>query len=288
MAKAASRLHTSAMTPSAHTAVVLDFAAMLRGQRRVRRLSQLDLALRAEVSQRHLSFLESGRARPSRDMVLHLAAVLDLPLAERNQWLQAAGFAAHYAQRDIGAVDMTPVRSALQLLLHHHEPLPAVVIDRQWNVVMSNRAMDCLLSLPGDVDARWHRVCGQGPRNLLKLTLHAEGLRPYIVNFGEVAGAILARLTREAQEYPELRSLLEDVLRYPGLPSRRLATEPIVADLPVLSTQLEMHGMRLQLFSMLSSFGTPLDITADLLRVEQFFPADADSERLLKALGEGG
>lgn len=257
------------------------FGRMLRECRRTRRLSQLDLALNAEVSQRHLSFLESGRARPSRDMVLLLAQAMDLPLDSRNRLLNAAGFAQLYPRRALDASAMAPVRSALERMLAMHEPFPAVVVDRAWNLVMSNRAAPKLFELLGGLAPMAERV---GGANLLRMTLHPEGLRPYIANFEEMAVPLLARTAREAAEHPALDSLLQEVLRYPGLPARSRTVDWAAPMLPVLPTRFVVGGVELSLISTLTSFGTPLDETADELRIENLFPADEASEALLRQL----
>ncbi len=262
----------------------VSFGQMLRDCRRARRLSQLDLALHAEVSQRHLSFLESGRARPSREMVAQLAAALDMPLRERNRLLQSAGYAGLYPQRRLEAADMQPVHAALELMLRHHEPYPAVVVDRAWNLVMANEAMQRVLAVAGDVEARWRRVCGDGPRNIMKMTFHAEGLRPLIANLDEVAPPFLARTAREALEHPEVQNVLDEVLRYPGLPSKLRQIDLEASRLPVLPTHFRINELDLRMFTMMTTFGTPQDVTADDLRVESFFPADEASAALLKAL----
>lgn len=260
------------------------FGALLRDVRRARRLSQLDLALQADVSQRHLSFLESGRALPSREMVVQLAQALDLPLRERNRLLHTAGYAGIYPQRKLETVDMQPVRSALELLLNHHEPYPAVVVDRAWNLFMANTAMQRLTALAGDAEAMWQRVAGNGPRNLLKLTFHPQGLRPLIANLDEIAPPMLARTAREALEHPDVQDVLDEVLRYPGLPSKLRQIDLEASRLPVLPTHFRLNGMDLRMFTMLATFGTPQDVTADELRVESFFPADESSAVLLRGL----
>jgi transcriptional regulator with XRE-family HTH domain len=262
----------------------VSFGPLLRDARRARRLSQLDLSLHAEVSQRHLSFLESGKARPSRDMVVQLATALDLSMRERNRLLQTAGFAGIYPQRPLAATDMAPVRAALDLMLDHHAPYPAVVVDRAWNLVTANTPMQRLMTVLGDPDDRWQRVCGDGPRNLMMMTLHAEGLRPLIVNLHELAPMMLARTAREALEHPDIQPVLDTVLAYPGLPRAYRKIDLSQASLPVVPTHLRFNGHDLRLFTMLATFGTPLDVTTDELRVELFFPADEASRALLHAM----
>jgi transcriptional regulator with XRE-family HTH domain len=262
------------------------FGHLLRDVRRARKLSQLELSMNAEVSQRHLSFLESGRAQPSREMVMQLAVALDLPLRERNRMLMSAGFAGVYPQRKLDAADMAPVRAALDMLLAHHEPYPAIAVDRAWNLFLGNRAVPKVFGILGDLDVVWKKVCGDGPRNVLKLTLHPDGLAPYIVNLAEIAPALLARTAREALEHPEVQDVLDEVLRYSSIPARwrSIDLHQHASPLPVLPTHVRAHGVDLRMFSMLSTFGTPQDVTADELRVETFFPADAASEAILRAL----
>ena len=208
----------------------------------------------------------------------------DLPLREQNRLLLAAGYAGIYPQRALTAVDMRPVSEALMLLLKHHEPYPAIVVDRAWNLVTANAAMSRVLGLLGDPQEIWKKVCPDGRPNILKLTFHPDGLRRHMLNFEEVGAPLLARTAREALEYAEVQAVLEEVLRYPDLP-RRLRNLPLdQGSLPVIPTRFELGGQRLSLFTMLSTFGTPLDVTTDELRVEHMFPADAASEALLRQL----
>ena len=262
---------------------VQDFAQLLRERRRREGMSQLTLATDAGVSQRHLSFLESSRARPSRAMVLQLAEALALPLRDRNRWLQAAGFASLFGERPLSSPDMAPVRQALELLLKQQEPYPAIVLDVAWNVLMTNGGADRLLGFFGDVDALWARVCPEGGRNLMKLTLHPQGLRPLIQNLEELGPSLLARAQREAREHPQAAAVLDTVLAYPGIPPRWRLAEMWMPIVPVLPTRIGLGNVTLSFITMLSSFGTPLDVTADNLRVECLFPADAATEAILRA-----
>ncbi len=262
------------------------FARLLKSWREARKCSQLDLALASRISQRHVSFMESGRARPSRDMVLQLSEALEVPLRERNTLLTAAGFAAMYRETDLKLPAMAPVREALQLMLDHQEPNPVSVVDRAWNVLMINRAMLRVFSLAGDPTQLWQRVCGNGPHNVLKMTFHPEGFRPYIVNFEEVAPVLLNRTRREAaacNSEPLLR-LLDEILAYPGIPESWKVPDWQAPPPPVLPLELARGEMKLKLFSMITTFGTPQDITTDELRVESFFPADAATAELLRKL----
>lgn len=265
------------------------FARLLRTWRDARKLSQLELALASRISQRHLSFLESGRARPSREMVLQLAEALEVPLRERNALLTAAGFAAMYRETDLAAVAMAPVREALELMLAHHEPNPATVVDRDWNLLMRNAAARRVLGLAGDEAALWQRVCPDGRHNVLKLIFHPAGLRPYVVNFDEAAPVLLNRTRREAAACGSvaLMKLLDEVLAYPGIPDAWRVPDWQAPPPPVLPLELARDGLRLSLFSTITTFGTPQDITTDELRVESFFPADEASAALLRQLAAG-
>lgn len=265
------------------------FGDSLRSARSQRRRSQLDLALSAGLSQRHLSFLESGRSQPSRAMLLRLAESLDLGLADRNDWLIAAGFAPIYAQRAIEAADMAPLRDALARMLDHHEPFPAMVIDRAWNLVMENRATQTMIATAARVagttaDALWARVCGDGPRNMIQMSLHPDGLRAFVVNADEVIVAILSRLAQEALDHPPSARLREVVMAYPGIKAAARNIDVTARLSPVLATHFRIAGLDLKLFAMLSRFDMPRDLTAEDLRVETLYPADAASEALLRQL----
>lgn len=262
------------------------FARLLKSWREARRCSQLELALTSRISQRHVSFLESGRARPSREMVLQLAEALEVPLRERNTLLVAAGFAPMYRETTLDAVTMAPVREALELMLAHLEPNPSAVVDRDWNVLMANAALRGVFGLVGDVPTMWQRTCGDGPKNILKATFHGDGFRPYIVNFDEAAPVLLNRARREAAACgsDSLRALLDEILAYPGIPAAWRAPDWQAPPPPVLPLELAKDGLYLKLFSMVSTFGTPQDITTDELRVETFFPADAESAQLLRQI----
>jgi transcriptional regulator with XRE-family HTH domain len=262
------------------------FARLLKSWRETRKQSQLDLALASRISQRHVSFMESGRARPSRAMVLQLSEALEIPLRERNTLLTAAGFAPVYRQTDLQSPAMAPVREALQLMLDHHEPNPVSVVDREWNVLMINRAMLRVFSLAGEPTQLWRRVCGDGPHNMLKMTFHPDGFRPFIANFAEAAPVLLSRTRREAAACgsESLLKLLDEILAYPGIPEEWKVPDWQAPPAPVLPLELARGELRLKLFSMITTFGTPQDITTDELRVESFFPADTETAALLKKL----
>lgn len=266
------------------------FAALLKRWRERRKYSQLQLALDAGVSQRHLSFLESGRAQPSREMILQLAEVLEVPLRERNELLHAAGFAAVFPQRALDNEDMVAVRQALDMMLRHHEPFPALVVNREWNLVLANAATVRFISLLGDPDEVWQRVDPSGNRNVMRLTFHHQGMQPLIRNWDQVATLLLSRLQREAAADPTnnaLQQLCADIMAYPHVAPDWTNT-PWNSAPPILPLTVAAGGQALNIFSMISTFGTALDITAEELRVESFFPADEFSALFFRALAAQG
>ncbi|RZI86490.1 MAG: XRE family transcriptional regulator [Rubrivivax sp.] len=265
------------------------FGRLLRQWRGLRKRSQLDLALDASVSQRHLSFLESGRSQPSRDMVLQLAEALAVPLRERNLLMHAAGFAPAYQQRPLQDDDMKAVREALDLTLQHHEPYPAVVVNRQWDMLMSNRASERFVALLGPPDELWHRVDPNGGRNVMRMTLHPDGLQTRLRNWPQVAALLLTRLHREVAANPThdgLGQLLADVSQFRGVPAACQSGPPWLAPMPppIFPLEYDLGVHTLKVFSMVSTFGTALDITAEELRVETFFPADDFSRDFFQTL----
>jgi len=265
------------------------FGSLLKAWRAARRYSQLELASETQVSQRHLSFLESGRANPSRDMVLHLAQVLRVPLRERNELLVAAGFAPLYPERALDDTGMAAIRLALETTLRHHEPFPALVVDRQWNVVLHNAAVDRLIGLLGEPARVWKKVDPAGGRNLMRLTLHPKGLQPLVVDWPGTATALLMRLQAEVQANPAntgLQELLVDLRALPGVPSAgHTAGAQSSMQVPVLTLKLRQGNATLEFFSMICTFGTALDLTADELRLELLFPSDDITAQFLLARG---
>jgi len=255
-----------------------DFSAICREWRMFRKLSQLDLALAANVSQRHVSWLETGRSAPSREMVIRLSDAMEIPLRERNVLLHAAGFAAAYAESELDEPLMAPVFAALQSMLTHHEPLPALVVDRFWNVKMRNAAADRLLELVGDQDAVLPDGATGDEINLALLTVHPRGLRNLITNWEEVAPAFVRRLRNEAvaTRDPNLQAWIEELVQLAELVGNDSPTTGRL--LPILPLELALGEIRLSLFSVISTIGTPQDVTTDELRVESFYPADAATE----------
>lgn len=267
------------------------FGQQLKRWRDLRKRSQLDLSLEAGVSQRHVSFLESGRAQPSRDMVLQLAEVLEVPLRERNLWLNAAGFAPVFPQRELKDDDMAAVLEALNLTLKHHEPFPAMVINNQWDMLMSNGSADRFIALLGHPDEVWARVDASGARNVMRMLFHPDGLQPRLRNWPHVAPMLLGRLQREVASNPAhdgLRQLLEDVSQFPGVNAQWRHHEwSSTLPPPIFQLAYDLGEHTLKVFSMVSTFGTALDITAEELRIETFFPADDFSKSFFHMLATG-
>jgi transcriptional regulator with XRE-family HTH domain len=247
----------------------------LREWRQRRHLSQLDLAVDAEISARHLSFVETGRAAPSREMVLKLAERLEVPLRERNVLLVAAGFAPAYQQRSLDDPALTSARAAIDLVLKAHEPNPALAYDRHWNLVTANRMVAPLLK---DVPPR---LLVQ-PVNIMRLAFHPEALAPRTVNLAEWCGHLLERVHRqcEATADPELIRLYEELKAYP-IPARAV---PLAADTVALPFKLRLDGQVLTFLSTTMVFGTPVDITLSELALETFFPADAQTAEAMRAM----
>jgi transcriptional regulator with XRE-family HTH domain len=252
---------------------------LLRQWREHRRLSQLELALEAEISTRHLSFVETNRSTPSREMVLRLAEHLDLPLRERNRLLLAAGYAPIYAETALDAPEMATVRAAVRQILAGHEPYPAVVVDRSWTLVDANPSVALLTEgVAPDLLAP--------PANVLRISLHPDGMAPRIINLGEWRAHLLSRLRRQVVLIAdsELAHLYGELSAYPCDQSVPEIEIPGPGDL-VVPLRIR-HGEReLAFFSTVATFGTPLDITIAELAIESFFPADAETAAALQAIG---
>ena len=248
----------------------------LREWRQRRHLSQLDLAGDAEISARHLSFVETGRAAPSREMVLKLAERLEVPLRERNVLLVAAGFAPAFPQRSLDDPALKSARAAIDLVLKAHEPNPALAYDRHWNLVTANRMVAPLLAgIP-------QRLLGQ-PLNILRLAFHPEALAARTVNLAEWCGHLLERLNRQCEVTadPELLKLYQELKAYP-IPAR---SAPLSADNVAIPLKLRSEGGEvLSFFSTTMVFGTPVDITLSELALETFFPADDLTARRMREM----
>jgi transcriptional regulator with XRE-family HTH domain len=257
------------------TVMTREVGGLIREWRRRRRLSQLALAGEAEISQRHLSFLESGRARPSREMLLHLCEQLEVPLRERNLLLVAAGFAPHYPQRAWDDPEMEGARAVVRRVLAAHEPFPALAFDRHWTMLDANRAVAPLLDGVSPALLR-------PPVNLMRLALHPEGIAPRVANLAEWRAHILERLRRQAEQTADtvLVALLSELRGYPGGAPLRVDHAAGSVAVPL---RLRIGGAELAFLSTTTVFGTPVDVTLSELAIEAFLPADAGTAAALQA-----
>ncbi|CAN7628465.1 helix-turn-helix transcriptional regulator [Pseudoduganella sp. LjRoot289] len=263
-----------------------DFAAALRYWRGKRGHSQLRLSAESGISQRHISFLESGRSQPSRELILKLGVVLDIPLRERNVMLLAAGYAPAYQERKMDDPELRAVKQALDFMLAQQAPYPALVVDRLWNLVMSNepanRFFKWLLCMPDEA-----LIPRDGSINVLKLTLAPDGLRPWLQNWEEVGADLLHWIQREAMSDgpgSEASALLTELRQLAGMPQAgKEGADPGLAPnldrraLPFLPLTIRKDGVELKLFTTITTLGTPHDVTVHELRLEAFFPADEAS-----------
>jgi transcriptional regulator with XRE-family HTH domain len=241
---------------------------LLQHWRRQRRMSQLVLAGEAGVTQRHVSFVESGRASPSREMVLALARALDVPLRERNQMLLAAGYAPHYRETGLDADAMAAVRAALERVLAHQEPYPAVVMDRHWDITQANGAAQRMFAF---------LLGGPAPEPANVVRLMFTGLRAHVANFVQAGEALVARVHREAVggiPDPRTLALLDEVLAQPEIPERWRTPDFAAVAPPVLPVRFAKDGVDVSYFSLVTTIGTPQDVTLQEIRLESFFPAD--------------
>jgi transcriptional regulator with XRE-family HTH domain len=255
--------------------------ALLKEWRHRRHMSQLDLSLEADVSARHLSFIETGRSRPSADMVVPLAEKLDVPLRDRNRLLLAAGHAPAYGQRGLDEPELEPVRTALDRVLAGHEPNPAIVVDRHWGMVAANAGVGMLIA-----GASEHLL--EPPVNVLRLSLHPEGVAPRIANLAEWRAHLLDRLGREAVTSgdPALAALHEELA---GYPSDEPAHSPdLEAGAIAVPLRIRHDGAELSFISTVTTFGTALDVTVSELSIESFFPADAATAEAVRTLSPRG
>jgi len=247
-----------------------DFGVLLRRWRAVRHLSQLDLALDADISTRHLSCVETGRAQPSREMVLRLVETLQVPLRERNALLLAAGYAPLYRHTNLDTPEAEAARRAVELLMAQVEPYPVLVVDRYWNTLRMNTGAKRFFALFPGCDSLT-------PHNGVRLVFQPQGLRPFVENWESVAARIIQRVHREAAANPSdktMKCFLDELLGYPDVPSRWRMLDFGDSPPPFLTINYRWKEYTLRLFSTLTSFGTALDIALQELRIESFFPAD--------------
>lgn len=250
---------------------------LLREWRMRRRISQLDLAIQADISTRHLSFVETGRSRPTSNMILRLAGELDVPLRERNRLLLAGGYAPAYPENELDAPQMHAVRTALRQLLAAHQPYPAVVIDRGWNLIDANASVALFTQSATD-------ELLAPPLNVLRLSLHPEGMAPRIANLGEWRAHLLGRLRRQATltADPSLTELYEELRGYPCEQQEPDIELPGPGDV-LVPLHYRHNDQELTFFSTTAVFGTPLDITLAELAIESFYPANPTTEAALRS-----
>jgi transcriptional regulator with XRE-family HTH domain len=253
---------------------------LLKEWRAARRLSQLELSFRVKASARHLSCVETGKSRPSRDLVIRLADELDMPLRERNALLTAAGYAPSYPESTMNATELAPVRRAIALTLDHHEPYPAFVLNRHWDVLLTNAAAGRF--------ATW-LYGGSAHDNMIRQFFDPNDVRAVVANWDEVARDLIRHLQQEITAVPTdttTRALLDEALAYPDVPAAWRARELGASPPPVLTVEFRGHGRRLRFFSTMATFGTARDVTVDELRIECAFPADDATAELCRQLAE--
>jgi transcriptional regulator with XRE-family HTH domain len=288
--QASTAIHGPAAAPSSHERYFHDFASALRYWREKRGLTQLKLSTESGISQRHISFLESGRSQPSREMILKLGMALDVPLRQRNVMLLAAGFAPAYQERSLSDPELRSVKQALDFMLRQQAPYPALVVDRLWNLVMPNepaaRMMKWLLGMPEQAP-----IPRDGQINVARLMLDPAGLRPFIPNWQDVCGDMLHWIQREAMSDgpgSEATRLLDEFAAFDGIAGAVRAPNLDARSLPFLPVILKKDGVSLNLFTTIATLGTPHDVTVHELRVESFFPADEATANWFKAMAEQG
>jgi transcriptional regulator with XRE-family HTH domain len=266
---------------------------LLRKWRTARHLSQLELSQEAEISTRHVSFIETGRSRPSREMVLLLASALDVPLRERNSLLQAAGFAPAYRETGLDDPAMASMREAVRLILKQHEPCPALAMDRHWSLVMANAPYARFLGLLlGERAPKTppYEVLPEPRLDTLLPLFDPDLLRPRIANWEEVARTLLRRMRREAalEGDPRTDEILERLAAFPGVKDLMREPETLGPQALVIPVELDLPGTRLRFFSTVTTLGAPQDITLAELRIEAMHAADADTEKALHAMAGAG
>jgi transcriptional regulator with XRE-family HTH domain len=271
-----------ALSPERATSNGSAFGRLLKDWRGRRGFSQLDLALATHTTQRHLSFIESGRAKPSREMILRLAATMNLPLRQQNMLMLAAGYAPLWRERDLSAPDLAVVNSALDYMLAQHEPYPAFVIDRCWNLLRANRGA---VSLTEFLTGATSPMTPSEPVNLAVALLAPAGLRPFIVNWQEVALHFLRGLEADARAdgMPGTVELLDRLLALPDVPALSHLMAPEEGQSPVLPMHFQRDGVSLRLFTTIATLGTPRDVTLEEIRIEFFFPMDEPTARAFRS-----
>lgn len=258
------------------------FGAVLKEFRKARRLSQLDLAVEADVSTRHISFLETGRAKPSREMILHLSRMMAIPSKDVNILLASAGFGHHFQATDLNQTLLSPVRAALTFMLEAHDPYPALVVDGRWNILMVNQSQQRLTEYFIEQGARFPATT-----NMMDLFFDESGYRPFVDNWEQVACFLLQRIYKEhllSIDRENRNELLERLLTYSGIPSNWQKQDVGDISTPLVQLELTLGGANLTLFSTIATFGTALDITLQDIRIEHYFPGDETTRQFFQKL----
>ena len=271
---------TSPPPRSAAASAAHPLGDLLRQWRSARRMSQMDLALEAGISTRHLSYVETGKARPSRELVALLAGALDMPMRDRNALLVVAGYAPGYRETPLSDPQMALIRRAIDCILGQHEPYPAFVVNRHWDVLMASQGLARVFD--------WLRDGVQPHGNIMRQVFDPADMRPFVENWEEVAGDLIGHLHHEAATDKTSRALLDEVLAYPDVPARWEHRELGAAPLPLMTVTFRKGDRRLTFFSTLTTFGTSRDITLEELRVECMYPADDETAAFCKALAGAG
>lgn len=274
-------MNTLQANPSPSTATGI--GELIREARQQRRLSQMDLALEVGISPRHLSFVETGRSRPGAEVLLAIAQRLTLPLRTRNVWLLAAGYAPRYSEQPLASSQMAQIHAALDKLLHAHDPYPGIVLDGHWNVVRANAAAQRLIAL-------LPAALREPQLNMFRASLHPEGFAALTQNFAEWGSYLMQALSKQVQDTRDatMTALLREVQQYPNVAALQAAAPaPDAAPSLLIPCVLLLGGQRFSLFTTLTSFGTPRDITLAELSIELFYPSDPETDTLLHHLASG-
>ena len=263
------------------------FGNLLKYWRKQRKFSQLDLALASDVSQRHISFLESGRANPSQEMILQLATVLDIPLREQNVMLTTAGFAPIYSERDLSSPEFEPIRKALNYILLSQTHSPVLIMDRYWNLIQTNPISEQLINWLIDSEKLQKYFYIDKKINLMRMMLHPQGLKPFVSNWEEIVSHLIKRVYREAladNNNQKPQQLYQELMTYPDVPQLWKLSHAQTWQIPLLTVNFFKDGLNLNFFSAIATLGTPQDIMLQELRIETLFPVDEITQNNLAKL----
>ncbi|NER79088.1 MAG: helix-turn-helix transcriptional regulator [Leptolyngbya sp. SIO1D8] len=272
------------------TTTSTSFGDLIKHWRKQRGFSQLSLSLASGVSQRHISFLESGRSQPSREMILQLAEILEIPLREQNKMLTVAGFVPVFTESELSAPELAPIHQALEFTLKQQEPYPALVMDRYWNQLESNQATQRLLNGLVQPEQLLPCVMPSGQLNLMKVMLHPQGLRSVVANWEDIVPDLVQRVHRESLTKGQNETsqvLLQELLSYPDVEDLWQSKISENWQVPLLMVNFVKDSLELQFFSTITTLGTPYDITLQELRIECFFPGDEITAKRMQQFAVG-